>query len=174
MADSVPPPAAAAPAHAPVPNTSASLVAPPSPDFAIDDFDVNLSDYRKLKKAGDSASGGVYSMLHAPTGAVFAARLLHPDVADPAPRARYRREVVLLATLRHPAILPLHGCTPLDSAAGAAILTPLLGAPVQSHIDAEYGGAPPGAGRRRGSTRCCWGSPRAWRSSTRGAASTAA
>jgi serine/threonine protein kinase len=50
---------------------------------------------------------------------------------------------VLLATLKHPASLPLHGCTALDSKGGPVILTPLTTASVQSYIEAERRGALP-------------------------------
>jgi serine/threonine protein kinase len=50
---------------------------------------------------------------------------------------------VLFARLKHPASLPLHGCTGLDSKGGPVILTPLMTASVQSSIEAERREAPP-------------------------------
>jgi TPR repeat protein len=109
-------------------------------DVDISKFYVRLSDYEKVKEIGRGAFGGVYSARHKTTGVIVAVKELYPDREDPSQRQAYTREVQMLGTLRHPAILTLHGCTPFDER--PAILTPLLAASVQHYVDLEGKGQP--------------------------------
>jgi serine/threonine protein kinase len=102
-----------------------------------------LADYEMSKKIGGGAFGGVHSARQKSTGAIVAMKVLHPDVSDDRQRESFRREVVLLATLHHPAILPLIGCTPFDSPKGPVIVTPLMAGSVESSIESENRGERP-------------------------------
>jgi serine/threonine protein kinase len=115
-------------------------------DVPVDRFHVRLGDYEKIKKIGGGAFGGVYSARQKATGVIVAVKELTPDTSDTGQRESYRREVLMLGTLKHPAILTLHGCTPFDHPSGPAILTPLLKASVAAHVSAE----------RRGESPACW------------------
>jgi serine/threonine protein kinase len=94
----------------------------------ISTFYVNLSDYETLRRLGTGAFGRVYAARHKPTGLEVAVKELDCDVTDQRSRELFEREVQILGTVRHPALLSLDGCTRFaaDPAHMAAILTPLM------------------------------------------------
>jgi serine/threonine protein kinase len=93
----------------------------PEPQFDVD-----------IKRIAHGEFGCVYSARHKTTGQVVAIKELFPD---PHQQELYIREVKMLGTLRHPCILRLYGCTPVDE--NPTIVTPLMAASVQTYIDAE-------------------------------------
>jgi serine/threonine protein kinase len=60
-------------------------------------------------------------------------KTLSPNVEDEKERTTFRREVEALATLRHPAILSLVGCTPFDDKTGAKIVILLMNVSLEDY-----------------------------------------
>ena len=74
-----------------------------------------LGDYRIEGIVGVGRSGIVYLATDSRTGRAVALKVLREDVSiDPIYRERFRREGALLATLRHPHIIPIYGMGELD------------------------------------------------------------
>src|SRR5687767_10936335 len=68
-----------------------------------------LGDYDLLHVAGEGGMGVVYQARHRPTGRVVALKMLKPlAVATPELLLRFRREVRIADTLRHPHIAAVH------------------------------------------------------------------
>ena len=70
------------------------------------------ADYNKLAVLGSGGFGNVFKVKHKSSGEVFALKELHVDLLSDESRKQYEREVLILGTAKHPAMLPLHGCTP--------------------------------------------------------------
>jgi serine/threonine-protein kinase len=69
-----------------------------------------LGDYRIEGIVGVGRTGIVYLATDSRTGRAVALKVLREDVSiDPIYRERFRREGALLATLRHPHIIPIYG-----------------------------------------------------------------
>jgi serine/threonine protein kinase len=74
-----------------------------------------LGDYRIEGIVGVGRTGIVYLATDSRTGRAVALKVLREDVSiDPIYRERFRREGALLATLRHPHIIPIYGMGELD------------------------------------------------------------
>jgi serine/threonine protein kinase len=112
-------------------------------DNDISDYYVQIEDYTKLERLGHRNFNDVYSARDEYTGALVAVKILRPDPDDANQRRYYNREVTILATVRHVAILPLVGCTPFDGPSSPVIITPLMQCSVQDMINAEAHGASP-------------------------------
>jgi serine/threonine protein kinase len=108
-----------------------------SSSIDISSFYIQFNDYEKLEDLGKGGFGGVYKAQHIPTGKIVAMKTLRPDIASDEQRIYYNREVYALATLNHPAILPLIGFTPFDEPNGPSIVMPLMTASVQRYINLE-------------------------------------
>jgi hypothetical protein len=129
-------PAPAAPAYvasaesACLPMTSSYMQNVQRPQESIDlsPYYVDLRGYQKVKKLGQGAFGAVYLVTELATGKQIALKELEPDMSDERQRISFLREVSILATMKHPALLSLHGCTPFQSGGdkGPCILTPYM------------------------------------------------
>jgi len=74
-----------------------------------------LGDYRIEGIVGVGRTGIVYLATDSRTGRAVALKVLREDVSiDPIYRERFRREGALLATLRHPHIIPIYGMGELE------------------------------------------------------------
>jgi serine/threonine-protein kinase len=74
-----------------------------------------LGDYRIEGIVGCGRTGIVYLATDSRTGRAVALKVLREDVSiDPIYRERFRREGSLLATLRHPHIIPIYGMGEID------------------------------------------------------------
>src|ERR1700754_2047175 len=74
-----------------------------------------LGDYRIEGIVGVGRTGIVYLATDSRTGRAVALKVLREDVSiDPIYRERFRREGALLATLRHPHIIPIYGMGEID------------------------------------------------------------
>jgi serine/threonine protein kinase len=74
-----------------------------------------LGDYRIEGIVGVGRTGIVYLATDSRTGRAVALKVLREDVsADPVYRERFRREGALLATLRHPHVIPIYGMGEID------------------------------------------------------------
>jgi serine/threonine-protein kinase len=74
-----------------------------------------LGDYRIEGIVGVGRTGIVYLATDSRTGRAVALKVLREDVSiDPVYRERFRREGALLATLRHPHIIPIYGMGEID------------------------------------------------------------
>jgi TPR repeat protein len=136
-------PDADVPAPSPALLASSNVVLAPNFDVPISKFYVKLKDFRRIERIGTGSYAGVYSARSKITGELVAIKKLSIIACDPRQAEFYRREVLLLATLRHPAILPLVGCTPFESNKSAAIVTPLMKGSLQSYIASEVRDDPP-------------------------------
>jgi TPR repeat protein/serine/threonine protein kinase len=114
----------------------------PHPDRYISRYYVDFNDY----EVGESLDRGTYKNMckvpHKRTGDVYAMKEIFPNRADPTQRTAFEREVQLLATVRHPAILRVVGCTPFDDPR-PRILMPLMPASLQQYIDLDRDGRTP-------------------------------
>jgi TPR repeat protein len=94
----------------------------------ISSFYVQLSDYEIAKRLASGAFGQVSVGHHKTTQLMVAVKGLTCDVSNEDHRRHFEREVQILGTVRHPAILSLHGCTPFvhSPAHLPSILTPFM------------------------------------------------
>jgi O-acetyl-ADP-ribose deacetylase (regulator of RNase III) len=72
---------------------------------------VRLSDYNIGKKLGSGRFGQVFVAHDRVTGAVVAVKTLTCDMGNDDDKRSFEREVEILAGVRHPAVLSLHGWT---------------------------------------------------------------
>ena len=74
-----------------------------------------LGDYRIEGIVGLGRTGIVYLATDSRTGRAVALKVLREDVGiDPVYRERFRREGALLASLRHPHVIPIYGMGEID------------------------------------------------------------
>src|ERR1044072_5337765 len=74
-----------------------------------------LGDYRIEGIVGVGRTGIVYLATDSRTGRAVALKVLREDVSvDPVYRERFRREGALLASLRHPHVIPIYGMGEID------------------------------------------------------------
>lgn len=74
-----------------------------------------LADYAKLSKCGSGAFSSVYKFRHRQTGQIVAAKRVSRDVDKPSIQQMVHREILILSSLQHPAILPMIGYSLPDS-----------------------------------------------------------
>jgi serine/threonine protein kinase len=101
---------------------------------------IDLNGYQKVRKLGQGAFGAVYLVPHLLTGEQIAPKELEPDLSNDRQRISFQREVSILATMKHPALLSLHGCTPFqrNGDRGPCILMPYMsGGSIDQYIKAE-------------------------------------
>ena len=91
----------------------------------VSGFYVDPNNYERLEKVAKGGFGTVYRARCKSTNEIVAMKELDVDADDPQQRQLYEREVGILANVRHPALLPLHGCTPFSSK--PVIMTPFMG-----------------------------------------------
>jgi serine/threonine protein kinase len=91
-------------------------------------FYVDLSDYERIRRLGKGAFGVVYSAREKRTQLIVAVKERDCDVQDETMKKLFEREVQILGSVRHPALLSLHGCTPFVEHPDhmPAILTPFM------------------------------------------------
>jgi serine/threonine protein kinase len=104
---------------------------------------VRAEDYERLKVVGAGSFAKIYSGIDKRTGAHAALKLLHPNRDDARQRIEYEREVGILGSVCHAAILPLLGCVPFDEPDGPLMVTPLMHCSVQDLIHDEGRGSRP-------------------------------
>jgi serine/threonine protein kinase len=92
--------------YVPISSASSAVVANPRFEISIERFSVRVEDYEKLKKIECGAFGGIYSAQHQSPGATATLKELAPAPTDTRERESYR-EVLMLATRKHPGILTL-------------------------------------------------------------------
>jgi TPR repeat protein len=114
--------------YLPVSSSYAQNIQRPQGDIDLRPYYVNLRDYQKVKKLGQGAFGAVYLATQISTGRQVALKELEPDISDERQRISFQREVSILASGRHPALLTLIGCTPFegDGGRGPCIITPYM------------------------------------------------
>jgi hypothetical protein len=113
-------------------------------DSDLSAFYVRMSDYERGEDIAKGKFCAVYCVRHKKTRDAVAVKRLHPNTEDDRRRLEYEREITILATIHHPTILSLVGCTPFDEPDGPSILTPLMRSSVQQYIELERKGkAPP-------------------------------
>ena len=90
-------------------------------------FYINREDYSKVgKPIGSGGFATVFKVKRQSSDEFFAWKKLHIDSSDES-RKRYEREVLILGTADHPAMLPLHGCTAFgDGSKSPVIITPFM------------------------------------------------
>jgi serine/threonine protein kinase len=105
---------------------SVSVRPPESCDLS--QFHIQLDDYVQLEKIGSGTYGDVYSARHTTTGDIVAIKEVRCDFGDPRSAQMFEREVQILATARHPALLGLCGFTPFaaDRTHSATIVIPFM------------------------------------------------
>ncbi|KAF8689851.1 hypothetical protein HU200_041482 [Digitaria exilis] len=91
--------AAAASLGAPTPPTSAGS-APPNPP--------PLCELERVRRIGSGAGGTVWMVRHRPTGRAYALKVLYGN-HDDAVRRQITREIAILRTAEHPAVVRCHG-----------------------------------------------------------------
>ncbi|KAK3159307.1 hypothetical protein QOZ80_2AG0148430 [Eleusine coracana subsp. coracana] len=84
---------------APTPPTSAGS-APPAPP--------PLSELERVRRIGSGAGGTVWMVRHRPTGRAYALKVLYGN-HDDAVRRQITREIAILRTAEHPAVVRCHG-----------------------------------------------------------------
>jgi mitogen-activated protein kinase kinase 4/5 len=84
---------------APTPPTSAGS-APPGPP--------PLTELERVRRIGSGAGGTVWMMRHRPTGHAYALKVLYGN-HDDAVRTQITREIAILRTAEHPAVVRCHG-----------------------------------------------------------------
>jgi serine/threonine protein kinase/O-acetyl-ADP-ribose deacetylase (regulator of RNase III) len=115
-------------------NSYLAHVAPPS-EGDISRFYVQIQDYQVCKSLARGSFGLVCEARHTTTHELVAIKRLACNVSDPRFKQSFDREVQIMATVRHPAVLTLHGYTPFvqDSDKPPSILTPFMS---QGSLDA--------------------------------------
>src|SRR5690348_16738964 len=98
---------------------SAALRGPAEPDLSIE-----LGAYQLSERIGEGGAGKVYRA-QGPAGPVAVKVLAAPHELDATARARFEREIAVLATIEHPNLIALldHG---FDPELGPYLVTPLL------------------------------------------------
>jgi serine/threonine-protein kinase len=94
----------------------------------ISRFYVQLADYERIKTLTPGAFGRVYLARHKARGDLVVVKELYCNVEDQKSKQTFEREVGILGTVRHPALLTLHCCTPFvdNPNHSPAILTPFM------------------------------------------------
>jgi serine/threonine protein kinase len=94
----------------------------------ISEFYIELSEYEKLNRLGSGAVGAVFRARHKRTGDIVAIKEIACNVNDDKAQERFEREIQILGTVRHPALLTLYGCTPYvpNTLHSPMILTPFM------------------------------------------------
>ena len=80
--------------------------------FDISRFYVDRNKYKKLDLINSGSFGKVLVCECVDTGERLAMKKLRGNPSDDKARQQYEREIAILGTVRHPAILSLRGCTP--------------------------------------------------------------
>ncbi|MFG0316897.1 MAG: protein kinase, partial [Planctomycetota bacterium JB042] len=89
---------------------------PPATPFA-DEPGRTLGDFRLIRRLGGGGMGVVHLAEQVSLGREVAVKLIRSDqLHHPAARARFQREVDLVARLKHPAIVPIHAVGEVDGA----------------------------------------------------------
>ena len=113
----------------------------------VSGFYVDPNNYERLDKIAKGGFGTVYTARCKSTNEIVAMKLLTDvDTNDQEQKRLYEREVGILANVRHPALLPLHGCTPFDSKLDGKpmILTPFMSrGSCKKYVDLEKKGLCP-------------------------------
>ncbi|KAL1538016.1 Dual specificity mitogen-activated protein kinase kinase 4 [Salvia divinorum] len=89
----------------PLPHRDPSLAVPlplPPPSASL-----NYSDLDRLSRIGSGAGGTVYKVLHRPSGAVYALKVIYGNHED-AVRNQMRREIQILRDVDHPNVVKCH------------------------------------------------------------------
>jgi hypothetical protein len=107
-------------------------------DAEISDHSVHLMDYDRQTGIGRDVFGCFCSARHNQSRALFAVKELYVNTDGEDKRMKYFREVQLLATFRHQALISLHSCTPFDDENGPAIFTPLVKSSLDQCIDFKH------------------------------------
>jgi serine/threonine protein kinase len=105
----------------------------------ISNYYIQIEDYERMDFLGKGVYGEVSSWRHKTTRRIVAMKTLFSRKGNIDPRTAYDREVESLAALRHPAILPLLGCTPFDGLNNPLIATPLMQCSVHDLINGKKG-----------------------------------
>ena len=122
-------------------NTRKPFTQSGNPD--ISGYLVDFKDYEKIAKLGSGAFGTVFKARCKKTGQIVAVKELQCDVHDAKQKELFNREVQILGTAHHPALLSLHGCTEFveNLEHGPLIMTPFCPCgSVQDAIDNERNG----------------------------------
>ena len=95
--------------------------------FDISRFYVDRNKYKKLDLINSGSFGKVLVCECVDTGERLAMKKLRSNPSDDDARLQYEREIAILGTVRHPAILSLCGCTPYsDGWKDPLIIMPLM------------------------------------------------
>ena len=80
----------------------------------ISKFYVDRRKYKKESVISRGAFGTVFVCEFVDTGEKMAMKKLRADTEDPEARLLYEREIGIMGTIKHPAILSICGCTPYN------------------------------------------------------------
>uniref|UniRef100_A0ACD5ZU24 Uncharacterized protein n=2 Tax=Avena sativa TaxID=4498 RepID=A0ACD5ZU24_AVESA len=94
----LPPPSSAPGQAQPLPAAGGAHAAPPPP----------LAELERVRRVGSGAGGTVWMVRHRPTGRCYALKVLYGN-HDDAVRRQIAREIAILRTAEHPAVVRCHG-----------------------------------------------------------------
>jgi serine/threonine protein kinase len=94
----------------------------------ISQFYVDLFNYELMKECGSGSYSSVSLAKHKTTGDIVAIKQIRRNTGDLKREQMFEREVEILGTVRHPALLNLCGCTPYvaDGEALPMIVIPFM------------------------------------------------
>jgi serine/threonine protein kinase/TPR repeat protein len=107
---------------------------------------VRLADFTRVGLLGTGGNSTLYSAEDHRDGRIVAVKMMRPDFAGERERVQFLREVEILASLRHPALLEFRGFVPIENEDDdpPAILTEYMErGSLQSILKAERKGSPP-------------------------------